>query len=204
MNGQSGRQQIFRELVKAITFEQVVETGTYRGTTTEFLAAITGAPVATVELVDRYRLFAKARLAALPAVETFGGDSRDLLRHLSLTRSRVPTLFYLDAHWRTELPLADELRIIAASWSNAVVVIDDFQVPGDRGYAFDDYGPCAALTAAYLPDEIRTWTLLYPAVPSAAETGQRCGAAFLASPALAGATRSVTSLRAATRADPCP
>jgi hypothetical protein len=32
-----------------------------------------------------------------------------------------------------------------------VAMIDDFRVPGDEGYAYDDYGPGKALTADYLP-----------------------------------------------------
>ncbi|SFE43549.1 hypothetical protein SAMN05216251_10394 [Actinacidiphila alni] len=202
MNGQTGRQQIFRELVRTIDFQQVIETGTHRGATTEFLAAITGVPVATVELADRYRQFAQARFASNPNVQVSDGDSRDFLRRLSVTRSDALTLFYLDAHWLDDLPLADELRIISGSWSKAVVVIDDFQVPGDAGYAYDDYGPGKALAADYLPDEIRSWTLLYPAMESASETGARCGAAFLASPYLADVVGKLRTLRRAPTSPP--
>ena len=37
-NGQNARQQIVRDLVFSLKIEQFVETGTFRGTTTEFLA----------------------------------------------------------------------------------------------------------------------------------------------------------------------
>jgi hypothetical protein len=197
MNGQAGRQQIIRDLIRSVTFEQIIETGTFRGATTEFLAMVTGAPVATVELVDRYRLFAEARLAGFPGVEVCSGDSRTLLRRLSLTKGNSRTLFYLDAHWELDLPLAEELQIIAGAWSQAVIVIDDFEVPDDPGYGFDDYGSGKSLTAAYLPADIRDWKLYYPVVASSAETGARRGSAFLASPRLAEAVDGVPSLRKA-------
>jgi hypothetical protein len=55
-------------------------------------------------------------------------------------------------------------------------VIDDFEVPGDPGYGFDDYGPGRCLTAAILPEEVMAGrSALYPSVPSAEETGARRG-----------------------------
>ena len=62
----------------------------------------------------------------------------------------VPTLFYLDAHWHEYLPLRDELEIALGQFANAVVLIDDFQVPDDPGYGFDDYGPGKTLNLEYL------------------------------------------------------
>ncbi len=70
---------------------------------------------------------------------------------------------YLDAHWEDDLPLAEELRIIAGAWRSAVVMIDDFQVSDDDGYGFDDFGPGKALTQSYLPKEdLAGWELYYP------------------------------------------
>ncbi|OKJ78314.1 hypothetical protein [Streptomyces sp. CB02460] len=201
MNGQAGRRKILRELVRTIEFQHVIETGTHRGTTTEFLSAITGVTVASVELDDRYRRFAETRLASNPDVQISGGDSRDFLRRQSTTSDAV-TLFYLDAHWLDDLPLAEELKIIAGSWSKAVVVVDDFQVPDDAGYAYDDYGPGKALVPAYLPDEIGSWAVFYPAIGSVSETGARCGSAFLASPDLSEIVGKVRTLRRAPTTPP--
>lgn len=53
---------------------------------------------------------------------------------------------YLDAHWGEDLPLAEKLEIVFSWDSDAIVMIDDFQVPDDPGYAYDDYGPGKALT----------------------------------------------------------
>jgi hypothetical protein len=65
-------------------------------------------------------------------------------------------------------------------------MIDDFQVPGDGGYRYDDYGPGKALTEEYLPtSELEGWTLLYPTASSADEAGARRGCCVLAPPKLA-------------------
>ena len=81
------------------------------------------------------------------------GDSRQfLLLHAERPTVNTDAVFvYLDAHWQEDLPLAEELRIVASVWTRCVVMVDDFQVPGDSGYAYDDYGPGLALTEDYLP-----------------------------------------------------
>ena len=75
MNGQRHRQRIVRELARAIAFDQVVETGTFRGSSTEFFASVTGAPVTMVESSRRYYEFARRRFAGLPYIDAVHGDS---------------------------------------------------------------------------------------------------------------------------------
>lgn len=79
------------------------------------------------------------------------------------------------------------------TWTNAVVMIDDFQVPGDPGYGFDDYGGGKVLTSACPPD-MPGWRIYYPAASSAEETGSRRGCAVLAAPDVADALDDVTLL----------
>ena len=57
--------------------------------------------------------------------------------------------FYLDAHWNEDLPLAEELDTIFCRSSNPVVMIEDFQVPDDPDYGYDDYGPRKSLNPEY-------------------------------------------------------
>jgi hypothetical protein len=45
-----------------------------------------------------------------------------------------PLFFYLDAHWNEDLPLAEEIDLIFSRSPCAVVMIDDFEVPGDPGF----------------------------------------------------------------------
>jgi hypothetical protein len=188
-NGQSGRIAIVRQIAETFAFQRVIETGTFRGATTGLLRGIFGGPVASVEADPRFFAYCERSVGRVPGVELSLGDSRSFLRGLADREDWTtwPTFFYLDAHWEKDLPLADELRIIAASWLRAVVMIDDFAVPGDPGYGFDDYGPeVGALTADLLPAELADWSLYYPTFSSDAESGRRRGCCVLVSPALAG------------------
>ena len=47
-------------------------------------------------------------------------------------------------------------------------MFDDFQVPEDPGYQFDDYGPGKAVTPVYITLVVKKFGLgaCYPAIPS--------------------------------------
>ena len=188
MNGQRWRCLMFAELVHKIAPKAIVETGTYLGTTTEWLAAFQ-LPVFTCEAHPENFGFSKARLQATPNVRVLRADSRAFLAQvLRGPFGDGPNLFYLDAHWNDDLPLAEELEIIFGRSLESVVVIDDFEVPGDPGYQFDDYGAGKALTAEYISGiaerfELRSY---YPATASTDETGAKRGCIVLAHRTLSG------------------
>lgn len=185
LNGQEERRALVRALARAADFDVVIETGTYRGTSTEFFSAVFGVPVETVEGDPRLHAYSRRRLAFDPKVTVSLGDSRAFLRRLATERADATPFVYLDAHWADDLPLREELEIIAGTWQKAVVMVDDFAVPGDPGYGYDDYGPGKALVEEYLPP-LPGWSVRYPAAPSSAETGVRRGCCVLLSPAFAG------------------
>jgi len=181
MNGQAFRRQIFEELRGLFSFRAILETGTFRGTTTEYFAA-TGLPVHTAEASPRYYAFARRRLRdAGPNVHLHQGDSRAVLRRLAQDPA-VPdedVFCYLDAHWEEDLPLREELDIILAHWRRAVIMVDDFEVPGGA-YAYDDYGEGKALTMDYLaPLRSSGLRAYFPAAPAEEETGARRGCVVL-------------------------
>jgi hypothetical protein len=184
LNRQEHRCKIFLEILEACRPLAIVETGTYRGTTTEFMAKMADIPVFTVEWNPRAFGFCKERLRRLRRVRLEEGDSRVFIRALisSGRLPRGPVFFYLDAHWGEELPLADELDLILGARSDAIVMIDDFQVPWDEGYAYDDYGCGKALTREYIAPMVESFGLVcfYPSVPARAETGARAGCVVLA------------------------
>ena len=170
-----------------IHFDRILETGTFRGTSTEFFATVFQTPVHTVESNARYCVDSRQRLATEPGVTVELGDSRTFLeRYFDQANVREQTLFvYLDAHWEEDLPLAEELAAIARATTRCIVMIDDFQVPGDSGYAYDDYGPGKALVEDYLPQSLlKGWALMYPTAPSEEETGAKRGCCVLVSPGL--------------------
>jgi hypothetical protein len=194
LNGQRERQRIVREADRAIDFDEVVETGTFRGATALFFSNLLGCRVHSVELLQRYYGFAERRCASDPNVRLTHGDSREFLRRLAPEIDDHTTLFYLDAHWGADVPRFEELGIVAG-WERAVVMIDDFQVPGDPGYGFTHYGG-TPLNLDYLP-ELPGWTRFFPAAPSSEETGATRGCIVLASPALAERVGHLKTLRPA-------
>jgi hypothetical protein len=121
--------------------------------------------------------FAKRRLNRFKNVQVLFGRSSDLLTNcLRSIAPNVPVLAYLDAHWEGDLPLADELEAICNTLGRFVIIIDDFEVPGDAGYTFDNYGPGKTLTAEYLDCSAgRNLARFYPAVRAEEETGIRRG-----------------------------
>lgn len=187
-NGQIVRQGVFRSLLQNYKFKAIAETGTFRGVTTRFLAMESGLPVFTVEAMPRYFHYAKMALRRLSSVKIFLGDSREFIKKLSADSAmpKKDVFFYLDAHWHEDLPLYQEVELIGNCWSNAVILIDDFEVPGDAGYLFDDYGNGKRLNLKYIsPLLADKWEVFFPSVPSSGETGIKRGYVILASKAIA-------------------
>jgi len=194
-NGQEFRLALFHCLIERLSPGAIVETGTHFGTTTECLAA-SGRPVFTIEGDLRLYGFATARLRKRQNVVLVHGDSRTALRRLfdgPLHALACGTLFfYLDAHWKADLPLAEELEIVFGGCKGAVAMVDDFQVPGDSAYGYDDYGPGRALALDYIAPAIGKHGLaaFYPSTPGAQESGARRGFVVLARNAVQGDTLS--------------
>lgn len=182
-NGQQKRLDAVREVFNRVAFESVIETGTYRGTTTRLLGELSSAPIATIEADSRYHTYARLKLARRH-VAVLRGDSPLVLRTLASAPpwNRNPAFFYLDAHWLEALPLPAELAVIADGWRDFAVLIDDFKVPGDAGYGYDDYGPGRALELQILRSVGDKDIVVYwPSAGSASETGARRGWILLAS-----------------------
>lgn len=186
-NGQERRMEAVRDLVDRVPFKVLFETGTYRATTTVFLRQLSKVPIATIETQARYYHYAKHRLRDIPNVTLMRGDSPTILQQISGTPpwNLGPAFFYLDAHWLKSLPLLDELQAIREGWPDYAVLIDDFQVPNDPGYAYDDYGQAAVLSLPLLtPFGDADVVVYWPTAHSSTETGARRGWVVLATTGL--------------------
>jgi len=198
-NGQAWRCRLIAEIILKTDPVAIVETGTYLGTTTEWLSAFQ-IPVWSCEVSAINFGFAHQRLAMVPHVKIVHNDSRAALQEIldgPLKSNQLDTiLFYLDAHWNDDLPLAEELEIVFAVCPRAIVVVDDFQVPGDPGYGFSDFGKNKALTMNYIVDIISTYQLAtyYPSISSDRETGAKRGCSIIAKANVAGDVLSNVSL----------
>jgi hypothetical protein len=201
-NGQECRQRLVVNLLEILKPAAFVETGTFRGSTTKWVAERFDGPILTCEIEVRYYLFACKMLAAYPQVNVSNEDTRTFLRNILPTLDNVrPVIFYLDAHWKEDLPLEDELRQILFSKVNSIIMIDDFEVPSDPGYGFDDYGPgkCLSLSLLLWAKELGC-RFFFPTVAAADETGERRGACLLARQA-AGTLATLTDWREASSHD---
>jgi hypothetical protein len=194
-NGQCFRQLMYLDLALACNFEAIVETGTFRGSTTRFLAQNSGgAPVYSCEYGPLNFEFAKWRLRGDQNLFLFNLDSRNFIRDLKISR-QAKTFFYLDAHWGADLPLREELNLIIQKFENFVVMIDDFEVPNDPEYQFDDYGPGKRLSLRDFPlHQDNGIACYFPARPSCQESGLRRGVIVLASLGLKGKLDAISSL----------
>jgi hypothetical protein len=199
-NGQQRRIEAVREAFERVHFESIIETGTYRGTTTAFLRGISSAPIATIEADSRYYNYSRFRFVGR-GVTVMSGDSAQMLERLAAGDPwrRSPAFFYLDAHWLAALPLPREIATITRQWSDYVVVVDDFRVPDDAGYGFDDYGEAGALAVEILAPIATPRTIVYwPNARSDAETGARRGWVMLVSAgSIDERLRSMTAIRRA-------
>ena len=196
-NGQKARQDLFRHLLQACRPAAIIETGTYLGSTVEFMAECSG----LAHLFDR-GCFAKMRLRKHHNVKLSFGDSREFITKFIEGEANKYTshalLFYLDAHWSEDLPLFDEVATIVSSFSQAVVMIDDFQVPEDNGYGYDDYGVGKALIRGYIAPLVSQFELaeFYPTTPSTTESGSRRGCVVVTrDPSIIEALKGISLLR---------
>ena len=114
---------------------RAVETGTYRRWSARRLARVFPR-VVTIELSPQLHQTAMKTLRDLPNVECRLGRSVD---HLSeLAHERVPTLYWLDAHWSPlfeasageadQCPVLDELKAIGPGDAADCFLIDDARV----------------------------------------------------------------------------
>jgi hypothetical protein len=184
LNGQEGRKAIFLELIAAFDFSAIIETGTFRGSTTGYFHQASGLPVYSVETSPRFFEYARLRHKNTSDIHISYGDSRQYLRDL-IALAKIdpdrPVLIYLDAHWYNDLPLQEELELIYQAWPQAVVLVDDFAVPGDTGYGFDDYGEGKALTLELLQQQhLPGLAAFFPTLASVKETGAQKGCVVLA------------------------
>ena len=126
-------------------------------------------------------------------VRVIYGDSRKVMTDLFAGPLRVlqqgVVFLDLDAHLEHDPPLADELRVVSNLVPEAIVVIDDFQVPFDPGYRYDKYKSGKMLTPDYIAPIVGELglTVFYPSTLASEESGSKRGCAIVAVDARHGA-----------------
>jgi predicted O-methyltransferase YrrM len=132
-----------KKLLTDLRINMAVETGTFHGTTTQWLARHIP-KVHTVEISEHYRNIAmKFFQKECPNIKFHLGNSPSVLQKVILPNisSNDRVVYYLDAHWNQYWPILDELNAIATSSSknNCLIIIDDFQIPDHPHVPYDRY-----------------------------------------------------------------
>lgn len=196
-NGVKGRKIIFQDLLSNYNFSHIIETGTYLGDTSGYMAETCGIPVLTCEKNASLYSLAKMRLKKIKFVHLHNMDSKEFLMKLSknpdITQSEC--FVYLDAHWGEDIPLKEEISIIASFWEKFVMMIDDFEVPGDDGYMHDRFGTLKYINMDSLKIKYNLCAY-FPSMPSSYEPTPPTGCIVLAKNGqYADGLRNIKSLR---------
>jgi hypothetical protein len=141
-NGQFVRAFILLKLFRYFKCSAFIETGTYLGQTAYFVRKVFHTVVFSCELNKRYYWASKISLFFLSGVYLSSRNSPDFLKRLG-ARSRKclsNPVFYLDAHGYEYWPLADELNVISKYFTKGIIIVDDFFIPGNPKFDYDQYG----------------------------------------------------------------
>ncbi len=146
LHGDEHLQSIVDALISRHGVGAALETGTFKGDTTAWLAKRVKY-VETVEAREDNHRHAINRLLSFANASVLLGNAADELPGM-LRRAGVCTdqriLLFSDAHWQDYWPLKDELRA-CREWANAnpgrlIVVVDDLRVPGHPNFQGCDGG----------------------------------------------------------------
>lgn len=140
LNGQCIRAYILSRVFQRFDCTSFVETGSRHGHTAGFVRRVFKTAVFSCEVSTSNYLISRLNLVWANQVLLFRSDSPDFLR--KICRSPLigsNPMFYLDAHTYNDPPLPDELLIIAERCERAIVVIDDFFIPSDQRFHYDQY-----------------------------------------------------------------
>lgn len=182
LNEQRLRRKVVDALLTRLPFGFLVETGTFVGNTTAYLAghaARLGARLDSCDTNEFFLNFAAGRLRDQPGVHLHLQESGEMLPALSETIGDALAFVYLDAHYfdaafDEDVPIKRELAVVGA-WPRAVVLIDDFRVPGDPSFEYDDYGAAGSLCLEFLAAELAGYRVFFPAHRAGAEGGMPRG-----------------------------
>jgi predicted O-methyltransferase YrrM len=184
MNGQRNRLKTSFLLSEILGPDIAIESGSYLGTTTQYLASFASQKTYSIEINKQYASVAKDRLKAdieTGRVEIIEGNSAQHFPQIFKTiNPQTSKIFaYLDAHWLENIPLMEEIQSLLDWGGDFIAVIDDFYIPQDLGYGYDLYeNHRVDITHIPVSNEISVWI---PSEKSNSESGARRGTAYIIS-----------------------
>jgi predicted O-methyltransferase YrrM len=180
-NGQSRRMRIISDISQKLDVGAVIETGTYLGSSTPYLAGMFSCKTYTIEIdpfnAERSRMRFEHNHQNLDIEIKLGDSEVKIVEVLGVIDSREIVFAYLDAHWFDAIPTKAEIQALLDWGGQWVAVVDDFEVPGDSGYKFDSYGQ-RIIGLEIIPSDpnIEVWV---PKESSALESGVCSGTGYI-------------------------
>jgi hypothetical protein len=139
LHGDRVLQKLVDEIIQGCGVSTFVETGTFVGDTTKYVASRhPDLKVLTCEINPRWYALARRFCKGQDNIEFFLGESTQFLEQFRTTLESSKPLFWLDAHWGDSWPLFGETEIIS-TLSTYAVIIDDFEVPNMPIFHYDSY-----------------------------------------------------------------
>jgi hypothetical protein len=129
--------RLITQILSSFNVELFIETGTYLGNTTEFIAKnFPNIKIVTIEINETNYNNSFKKLCNYTNINCIKGDSSKILKEIDINHC-LNKLYYLDAHWYDHNPVRDELKyIFENSKGNEIIIIDDFKVP-NRNLSYD-------------------------------------------------------------------
>jgi len=128
-------------LIKSHKINTIVETGIYKGWSTNIFAKKVKKVIA-IDISESLLNEAKKYNVENDNIDFYLGSSHEVLNNV-LKKNDNSILFFLDAHWGEYWPLLDELKVIKEKEILPIIIIHDFFVPDEKGnakFGFDRYG----------------------------------------------------------------
>lgn len=127
-------QKTFADLVAETRPTLILETGTHRADTTEYLASF-DTPVISTEINPDFFNISSDKLNSKSNVKLLLGDSAQVLKENFNMLENESILAFLDSHLLNDTVLERELDLLVGVKIKPTIVIHDFHVPGkDFGY----------------------------------------------------------------------
>lgn len=181
-NGQARRMAVVWQIAKSLKPTVGIETGTFLGSSTPYLATMVEKEMYTIEIDQKTFELATERFLKnnhQNNIRIILGDSvvqtQKILCGLDPKKDRV--LSYLDAHWYDAIPTTDEINALINWGGSWIAIVDDFKIESDPGYRYDSYG-MVEIGKEILPSN-KDLRLYIPNISSEYETGRRKGTGYI-------------------------
>lgn len=149
--------------------EVFVETGTNVGSTLAYFARkYPNIPCLSCEPDAEAFQHARKNVSGLPNITLYNQTSQQFLETLREKHGDIfqkKALFWLDAHgYGFQWPLKEELAFISGNFAHALILIDDFKVPGQEMFGYDEYQGqiCSYEYVKNALDTARMYKVYYP------------------------------------------